>query len=87
MEPSGAISGQCGGEGDGRTGQYDLNITGVTDYGVAMDAILGGQEKVPPQGARFDVAFIGPLKGRVCGSLRGVDYLRVQGVGAAQFVR
>jgi hypothetical protein len=61
--------------------EYDLDITGVTDYGVTLDAILGGQEKVPPQGARFDVAFAGPVKGRVSGSLRGVDYLRMRADG------
>ena len=44
--------------------EYDLDNKGVTDYGVAMDAILGGQEKVPPQAARFNVAFIGPVKVR-----------------------
>jgi hypothetical protein len=61
--------------------EYDLDITGVTDYGVTLDAILGGQEKIPPQGARFDVAFAGLVKGRVSGSLRGVDYLRMRADG------
>lgn len=61
--------------------EYDLDITGVTDYGIAMDAILSGQEKVPAQGARFDVAFAGPIKGRVTGSVRGVDYLRMRADG------
>jgi hypothetical protein len=27
----------------------ELNITGVTDYGVSMDAILAGQEAIPLQ--------------------------------------
>jgi hypothetical protein len=34
---------------------YDLDITGVTDYGVSMDAILAGKETIPLQGARFDL--------------------------------
>src|SRR5271169_5903319 len=29
--------------------EYDLDIKGVTDYGVSMDAILSGKEKVPPR--------------------------------------
>lgn len=60
---------------------YDLDITGVTDYGVSMEAILVGQEKIPPQGARFDVAFEGNAAGRLSGRVRGVDYLRMRADG------
>jgi len=35
--------------------ECEFNITGVTDYGVTLDALLSGKEKVPRQGARFDV--------------------------------
>jgi len=45
--------------------EYDLDITSVIDYGVNMEAILGGQEKIPLQGARFDVTLAGSIKGRV----------------------
>jgi hypothetical protein len=58
--------------------EYDLDITGVTDYGVDMEALFTGRESVPLQGAQFDVALAGPVKGRVSGALRGVDYLRVR---------
>jgi Protein of unknown function (DUF3237) len=61
--------------------EYDLDVTGVTDYGVSMDAILAGKEKIPPQGARFDVAFEGRAKGRLSGRVRGVDYLRMRADG------
>jgi hypothetical protein len=61
--------------------EYDLDFTGVTDYGVTMEAILSGKEKVPPQGARFDVAFEGRAKGRLSGRVRGVDYLRMRADG------
>ena len=61
--------------------EYDLDITGVTDYGVSLDAILSGKEKVPPQGARFDVAFEGRASGRLSGRVRGVDYLRMRADG------
>ena len=61
--------------------EVNLEITGVTDYGVTMDAILGGKEKVPPQGTRFDVAFEGRGKGRLTGKVRGVDYLVMRADG------
>jgi hypothetical protein len=61
--------------------EYDLDITGVTDYGVSMESILAGKEKVPPQGARFDVAFAGNATGRISGGVRGVDYLRMRADG------
>jgi hypothetical protein len=61
--------------------EYDLDITGVTDYGVSMESILAGKEKVPPQGARFDVAFEGNATGRLSGWVRGVDYLRMRADG------
>jgi hypothetical protein len=37
--------------------EYDLNVTGVTDYGVTLQSILPGQSRVPPQGARIDDDF------------------------------
>jgi hypothetical protein len=58
--------------------EYDLDVTGVTDYGVALQAILSGQASVPPQGARIDVAFEGCAKGRLTGRVRGMDYLRIR---------
>jgi hypothetical protein len=61
--------------------ECDLDITGVTDYGVSMESILAGREKVPPQGARFDVAFEGNGTGSLSGRVRGVDYLRMRADG------
>jgi uncharacterized protein DUF3237 len=58
--------------------EYDLDITGVTDYGADMGALFTGRESVPLQGAQFDVELAGPVKGRVTGAMRGVDYLRVR---------
>src|SRR5215469_16551523 len=63
--------------------EVDLDITGVTDYGVAMDAVLSGKEKVPLQGTRFDVSFEGRAKGRLTGKVRGVDYLLMRADGRA----
>ena len=61
--------------------EYDLDFTAVTDYGVSLEAILAGKEKVPPQGARFDVAFEGRASGRLSGRVRGVDYVRMRADG------
>jgi hypothetical protein len=61
--------------------EWDLDITNVTDYGASMEALFAGHEKVPLQGAQFDVTVAGPIKGRVSGSMRGVDYLRVRADG------
>jgi hypothetical protein len=61
--------------------EYDLEVNSVTDYGVTLDAVFGEQQSIPLQGARFDLAFSGPLKGQVSGLLRGVDYLIVRADG------
>ena len=61
--------------------EYDLDVTGMTDYGVSLDAILSGKEKVPPQGVRIDVAFEGRAEGRLAGRVRGIDYLRIRADG------
>jgi hypothetical protein len=61
--------------------EMELDLTGVTDYGVSMDAILAGQEAIPLHGARFDLAVDGPFKGRLAGRAHGVDYLRVRADG------
>jgi hypothetical protein len=58
--------------------EYDLDITGVTDYGADMEAMFTGRERVPLQGAQFDVTLAGSVKGRVMGTMRGIDYLRVR---------
>jgi len=61
--------------------EYEFNLTGVTDYGVSMDAILAGKETVPLQGARFDLAVEGRGKGHLSGRAHGVDYLRMRADG------
>lgn len=61
--------------------EYEFDLTGVTDYGVSMDDILAGKEKIPLQGARFDLAITGRGKGRLSGRAHGVDYVRVRADG------
>ena len=46
-----------------------------------MEAILAGKEKVPPQGARFDIAFERRAKGRLSGRVRGIDYFQMRADG------
>ena len=61
--------------------EYDLDVTGVTDHGITLQSILSGQSRIPPQGTRIDVAFEGPVKGRLSGRVRGVDYVRLRADG------
>ena len=61
--------------------EYDLDVTAVTDYGVTLQAIVSGQARVPPQGARIDVAFEGRASGRLAGRVHGIDYLRMRADG------
>jgi hypothetical protein len=60
---------------------HELDLTGVTDYGVSMDDLLTGREAIPLHGARFDLAVNGRFKGRLAGRAHGVDYLRVRADG------
>lgn len=61
--------------------EYDLDVTGMTDYGITLQAILSGQASIPPQGARIDFAFEGLAKGRLTGRVRGIDYLWMRNDG------
>lgn len=66
---------------DDKIFEYDLDITGVTEYGASMQAVLAGEQSVPLHGAQFDVALAGPIKGRMTGTIRGIDYLHVRADG------
>ena len=61
--------------------EMDLDLTGITDFGVSMDAIITGKQAIPLQGARFDLAIDGYSKGRLAGRAHGADYLRVRADG------
>jgi hypothetical protein len=43
--------------------ECDFDVTGVTDFGITLDAILSGKGKIPPQGARVDAAYCGNYQG------------------------
>lgn len=61
--------------------EYEVDLTGMTDYGLTLDAILGGKAVVPPQGVRLDAAFDGRASGRLSGRVHGVDFLRIRADG------
>ena len=65
--------------------EYTPMITGVVEYGVSMDALASGQVPPPPEGARFDVYFEGPIVGaKLNGTVKGVDHLHVRADGRFQ---
>jgi hypothetical protein len=59
--------------------EQDLDLAGVTDFGVSLDAILAGT--IPLQGARIDLAIDGRSKGRLSGRVHGADYVRIRADG------
>ncbi len=61
--------------------EYDVEVTGMTDFGVSLAAILSGEAAMPPSGVRVDVAFEGRASGRLAGRVVGVDYVRMRADG------
>ena len=61
--------------------EYTVQFTGLVDFGVGLDAILGGGPP-PLEGARFDAAFAGTVTGsRFGGQISGTDYVHVRADG------
>ncbi len=62
--------------------EYTVKLTGMTEYGVSFEALMGGTVAPPPEGARFDVPFEGASVGpKLKGKVTGVDYLRIRADG------
>jgi hypothetical protein len=61
--------------------EYSLKVTGMVEYGASLQPILAGENPPPPGGLRFDVAFEGPVTGRLNGRVVGVDYLTLRADG------
>ena len=61
------------------TYEYTIQPTRATSYGVpALDALLSGAADIPPQGARHDLAFQGPIVGpRLRGTVELTDYIHI----------
>lgn len=58
--------------------EANLDVTGETDYGIPLNTVLSGQVNIPAQGVRIDVSFQGRATGRLAGTVRGVDYVRMR---------
>ncbi len=56
--------------------EAELKMTGLTTFGTNLAAIWSGE--VPEEGARFNLSFLGPLRGPLEGTLSGVNYLIVR---------
>ena len=60
----------------------EVYLTGITEYGVSWEGLVSGRESLPPQGARFDIAFEGRIFGdKVNGQIKGVDYFEARADG------
>jgi hypothetical protein len=64
--------------------EYTIQSTGATSYGVpALDALLSSVADIPPQGARYDLAFQGPIVGqRLRGTVELTDYIHIRARGS-----
>lgn len=66
---------------------YDetAHITRITGYGISYQEFITGQVDVPPEGARFDIAFEGSIEGeKLNGKISAVDYAEVRADGRFQ---
>ena len=61
--------------------EYTAQVAGTVEYGASLQAILAGETPPPPGGLQVDVAFGGPVTGRLNGSVVGVDYLNLRADG------
>ncbi|MFO7524295.1 MAG: DUF3237 family protein [Ignavibacteriaceae bacterium] len=60
----------------------EINLTGVTEYGISWENLLNRSVSIPPQGARFDLAFEGQIFGDIInGTIKGTDHLEVRADG------
>ena len=66
---------------------YDetAHVTRITEYGIRYQEFISGQVGLPPEGARFDIAFEGSITGeRLRGAIAGVDFAEVRADGRFQ---
>ena len=54
-------------------------LSRFTEYGASFQELTSGQIATPPEGARFDLAFEGSIKGeKLKGAIAGVDFAEVR---------
>lgn len=59
-----------------------IHLTNITEYGISWSELTSGQTIPNREGARFDLAFEGEVKGpRLNGTINGVDYLEIRADG------
>ncbi|MGD8749563.1 MAG: DUF3237 family protein, partial [Balneolaceae bacterium] len=57
----------------------EVQVTNIIEYGMAWEDLLSSRTTIPPQGARFDIAFEATFKGpEISGTLKGIDFLKVR---------
>ncbi len=62
-----------------------IQLTGITEFGTSWNELLSGKASLPPEGARFDIAFEGTLSGeKINGTIKGTDFLDVRADGRFQ---
>lgn len=60
----------------------EIQLTGITEYGISWEELAKGNIGLPPQGARFNLEFEGSVTGEnINGIIKGVDYLEVRADG------
>jgi hypothetical protein len=52
--------------------EFSYQITGIVDFGVTLDEVLGGN--LPPEGVRLDIVCEGSVTGMIEGSTRVTDH-------------
>lgn len=62
--------------------EYELDVTGIEDTGIALPDIISKKAIIPASGVRVDVAFSGKVSGEVEGTIRGVDYIQFHADGS-----
>ena len=65
--------------------EYTPKITGMVEYGVSFEELFAQKIPIPPEGARFDIAFAGVATGsKLSGKVSGIDYMHVRADGRFQ---
>lgn len=65
--------------------EYTLKITGLVEYGVNFGELIAQKIPIPPEGARFDIAFAGEATGlKISGKVSGIDYTYMRADGRFQ---
>jgi len=65
--------------------EYTAHFTKVVEYGTSAEALFSGQAAPPPEGARLDVYFEGPVTGtKLRGHMTAVDYIQIRADGRVE---